>query len=402
MKICSSCGNQNSDDFLFCQGCGGMLAAGVNAASGQTAYSAGQMVDSLTPAQKTQKEMFASPRFLIMAILFAVTTLYTPIANIITFVTSRYSSPDFSFPDLSDISDSEDFFNYLRYMVSAQTGSGLFSSIIALLIGALMVFAFFQIYFGARNPGRMKTAGLSIFKGMTIFYIVVLCIVFAAVLIIGIAAAAISGSSNDIAIAIGVIIGLALVVPLPLLFFIFTVKTINSLKNTVENGTYKGKISGFVGVMCFIMGGFIIISNIINTVTVIRNVVSSYYIQNMGLFVLSLFVTLLNCGFYILLGVGIFSYRNKMMPFMTFDVVPGFPLAYAPPVYYAPPQMTQAPPQYYQPPQVPQAQAPQAQAPQQQPAQQYIPPQQPQQPYNPPASPSVLPRNDGQNGNPPQ
>jgi|GEM_PF-5555334 len=381
MKICNSCGTQNSEEFLFCQSCGGVLAASA------APFVSGQTADMLNPAQKTQKEMFASPRFLVTAILFSLATLFGPIMSIITFVSngSRYSQ-SLSFDDM------ESMLNALSYNVNAVTTINLVTNIFSLALGSLIVIAFFHTYFNARNSGQMKTAGLSIFKGMSIFYLVVLFAAFVFLLTAAVVAASISGSSYDAAFAVGIVIGLLLVMPLPILFYIFTIKTVDSLKTTATTGIYNGKVSAFVGVMCFIIGGLMALFVIISLISTAS--LSSYYVSNMGSFIFSTVISLLNCTFYILLGVGIFSYRSRMAAYISFNT-PGFPpvyvqpQVYTQPVYYAPPQQ-----QYYQQPQQfqptqqqyapPQQQyaPPQASA-QQQPAQQYVPPQ--QQPYTPPA-----------------
>ena len=387
MKTCPHCNVSNNDDFIFCQNCGGSFVPPVQPQapvqpqqsiyvqpSPQTAVHNG-FVPAATP-QSTEspallilKESLGGQSFLVIGILFAASVLISLIASLSSLSASRVILNEF-FENLDSLGSSEESLNLFRYgFNSFLTGAGSVSIFISMIPNILLIIGFFHSYVSARKPGSMKTTGLSIFKGIAIFNIVILCAAAVVVLVVFIVAAAVSGLYAGI-FFLFVLLALA-ILTLPLFFYIYVIKTVNSLKATAIIGTYDGKVSPFVGVMLYIMGGFSVFS-IIGALSSFGN----------GVGAILFFSYAATCVMYFMLGAGIFAYRRKMTASYYMAMPPMQQTVYVQPVYTQPVIYTQP---TYTPPQQPV----QYQQPQQ--SLQY---QQPQPPVQPPVNPG-----NGQNDN---
>ena len=185
----------------------------------------------ITPVHGVLKSFFASPLFLITAILFSVNLLFQIIASLFPqdpayIVNQIYSNLPY---EMQFIISPGDLYSALS---DAQSGTTVGTVIGMLITGGLMVAAYWITYISAKNPSvpAAKTAGLTIMKVFSIINLVVmsfaevLCVVLA--VIFGVALA-----GND---------------------YGYMDKMLNSAKNAMLTGMVPNKASVFVAVICFI------------------------------------------------------------------------------------------------------------------------------------------------------
>ena len=142
----------------------------------------------ITPVHGVLKSFFASPLFLITAILFSANLLFQIIASLFPqdpayIVNQIYSNLPY---EMQFIISPGDLYSALS---DAQSGTTVGTVIGMLITGGLMAAAYWITYISAKNPSipAAKTAGLTIMKVFSIISLVVmslaevLCVVLAVI-----------------------------------------------------------------------------------------------------------------------------------------------------------------------------------------------------------------------------
>lgn len=201
--------------------------------------------------------------------------------------------------------------------------------IISIIIGSvptvLIALGMWLCFASAKNREKqMSTTGLTIIKVITIISFVCLCLVIVAIIILLIVAASVGGNairayggysgyygyedysgviSGALSSAVIILVFLALAaLTLGIFYYILLLKTINSMRNTIQTGEPSDKVSGFVAVMSFIGAAGSIIGGF-----------SSLSLPGTALSGIS---SLLSATCMIAFGVLIFQYRKSMRQHM--------------------------------------------------------------------------------------
>ena len=209
------------------------------------------------------KSFFASPLFLITAILFSVNLLFQIIASLFPqdpayIVNQIYSNLPY---EMQFIISPGDLYSALS---DAQSGTTIGTVIGMLITGGLMAAAYWITYISAKSPSvpAAKTAGLTIMKVFSIINLVVmsfaevLCVVLA--VIFGVALAGNDyGYMDEMMSVIFVFLIAACIIGFVVLIFEIiyeakVIKMLNSAKNAMRTGMVPNKASMFVAVICFI------------------------------------------------------------------------------------------------------------------------------------------------------
>lgn len=217
----------------------------------------------ITPVHGVLKSFFASPLFLITAILFSANLLFQIIANLFPqdpayIVNQIYSNLPY---EMQFIISPGDLYSALS---NAQSGTTIGTVIGMLITGGLMAAAYWITYISAKNPSvpAAKTAGLTIMKVFSIISLVVmslaevLCVVLA--VIFGVALADNDyGYMDEMMIGFFIILIAACIIGVVVLIFEIiyeakVIKMLNSAKNAMLTGMVPNKASMFVAVICFI------------------------------------------------------------------------------------------------------------------------------------------------------
>lgn len=217
----------------------------------------------ITPVHGVLKSFFASPLFLITAILFSVNLLFQIIASLFPqdpayIVNQIYSNLPY---EMQFIVSPGDLYSALS---DAQSGTTVGTVIGMLITGGLMAAAYWITYISAKNPSvpAAKTAGLTIMKVFSIISLVVLslaevlCVVLA--VIFGVALAGNDyGYMDEMMSGFFIILIAACIIGFVVLIFEIiyeakVIKMLNSAKNAMLTGMVPNKASMFVAVICFI------------------------------------------------------------------------------------------------------------------------------------------------------
>ncbi len=295
--FCQQCGTRNTDSVSFCQNCGAPLT------KGQSAY---QQPNPTLQYQQTMhsqhagassglallKQLCTCPVALVAIIAYTAAALFSFMNSI------NGSSGIFAYIyQLADMLDMEDMiWNIYDYIQSAS----LISMIIRMIPTVLIAIGLWITYASAVNKNNtgMKTSGLTLIKVILIINLVCICIAFGMVEIFALVAAVnLSNSyfgSSTLGYLVGAMLGIAIAMTLIILFYVKAVKSINTIRLTAQSGIPSDKVSAYVAVMAFIMGGFTALS-----------IFGSH-----GAF--ALLVNLGSATASISFGIFLFSYRGKM------------------------------------------------------------------------------------------
>lgn len=291
--ICKVCGCDNPEGSGVCLRCGAPLSA--------APPPGGPYVPE---AVRVLKESGSSALFLVSAILLTCSLVFQLLGSI--------WSVDLADRILSDLSGASSAYSY-GYLSGLSIGT-----LLGLIPGGLMVIGFWLFYAACRRPGeRISTAGLSIIKGVTIFYQVLLWIVTVlvgvyVVLLLTVGSFLLGkigdwGSTGDVvAVASGLIfLVLAIAAAYLILLIVFNFKTlraIRALKYTAVSGMPSADIPGFFIGFCFVIGG----------------------ISALSLLLLDI-AGACSAAFYILLGIQMSRYKRRMQALMPPAGGPFFP-----------------------------------------------------------------------------
>lgn len=241
--FCPNCGHQNNDNVNFCAKCG-------------TAFTYESPVQVVSTSDKV-KSFIASPIVFVMCVVFSIALLLSIISGV-TAAGSVGAEINVNIPyeyrsQIPDgFYDAVDIANDIMVFVSNVPS-------IILTIGMWLM------YSSARSSSVMNTTGLTMIRGISIFYLVMMCIVCGIFALCGLVimyAALISAFELMIGIAfIIIIIGCGLLA-LFIVFFAKLVVMLGRIRNTLITGVADDRISSFVAVMCFVLAGINFISSL--------------------------------------------------------------------------------------------------------------------------------------------
>ncbi len=317
--FCPNCGAQNENEATFCKNCGAKLAASQgepqaqpaeaftpNAAQPQPAnsytnYAPYQAPVPENPVIGTVKRVAASPVFLTAVILFTVSLVmeiissFAPSNALVSFLYDFARENGFGY-------EMRQFLNEYDFLLEQDVAGILFSSAPTIV----MAVGLWLIYAAAKKPNAsgMSSAGLTVAKVMTIISLVLISIVTAlfAIAFLGVSVG-LNYADGIPDFAFGIVYGIMFVVAVAFVLYIVylakIIQSLNTVKNTVNSGIASDKVSGFVGVMCYIVG-----------VITALNSISGL------LFSVPTFLSSLCSGVAtVLFGVVLFRYRNAMRAF---------------------------------------------------------------------------------------
>lgn len=342
MKICGNCGVSNTDDSLYCAGCGKELESATpnvqpmpnqqnnqqNAPAAvppvftqvQQPYFYQQPAESpytyANPGQPNQnalqniRELLASPLVLTLSvILFIQLVISKIVGNLSGNLAASFTTSKNQFGNMSN-------------MISNNTSSFIFG----LLVSGLMIAGILMIYFSAKNKNSaMSTAGFTLLRVLSIISLVFVCLI-AVLLLIGsfifigggnaIANGLFSefdfgnlnGLNMDINEIIGILGGVLLVVTLifgtlGIIFFISTINFLGSMSQTFKTGYPSAKGAGSFSVFCFVLGGFAALGTLMT-------LLSFSQISNPAVCILSFLSAALGTANYFILGILASKYKK--------------------------------------------------------------------------------------------
>ncbi len=331
--ICKNCGAYVPDNSTFCGNCGQKTDAGVpQYGYAQPPYSA--PANSLTA---TQKRLMASPVALVGIIAYTVQLVLSPLAA------ASASS------ELLEILDEIEGFETIADGVSRFTANTVATSIVSMIPAIIMAIGMWLVYASAKSKTqpRIKTAGLTMNKVITIINLVCLCIVSAILAVVILLVILGMFSSGETGAAVGVFIIMLFPVAaivLAVIFIVKCLKTIGAMTEVANTGNSTREISTFVAVIMIVIGAFDAISAL-TSITHFMTFLDGAAAATSG----------------ICFGIFLFKYRNGMRACVNGGYAPagqysGGPAPYQPPQQ---PQPYQNQPYQNQPYQQPQPQQPQ-------------------------------------------
>ena len=339
--FCPNCGTQVAEGVRFCSKCG----SAVNQAPAAPVYqSAPQYVIPVAPQPARENPMIervrtavrkigGSPLFLVVAICYTLVQLYALLTvgatggNVISGWIPFLREFGFSSSDIND-------------MISAFNDTGWLVKLISLTFGILTMSGLWAIFAAshssAKEPG---TAGLTIIRVVTILKLVCYGIVMTILLVsslIGIAALSVYSEPEAM---VGVFVVFAAITALIFIYHTKICATISRVKETLYTGKPNHRVSGFVAVICFLLGGLAAIGTIVNVVDVIP-----YWGRGMALrYLLGQIIALFEAIVPILIGILIFKYRGRMTRLEQEEDAPAAPVFVQPVVTPVAPAAPAAP-----------------------------------------------------------
>lgn len=339
--FCKSCGAPLSNDTRFCPHCG---CAREMLPPVQPVTPPATPVSFADKVRATARKACASPLVLAIAICATLIQLLNLLSagfagNTLSVYAESYAEIGAALPDLSALLT-------------------VFSAI-GMLPGILILIGLWITYgsCAGRKP-RVNTGGLTMIFVVSLVQLALVCLTLLAAMFLLVLAYAGSEellmADEDIVEAILIAVGLVLlaVFAFALIYYIKLCTSVTNLRNTLNTGVPNKRVSRFVGVMCYIGGGLMILSGIGDLASAGTVTLYGYYDEALtytlpASFFLSGIITLLSAAVQIMLGVWIFSYRSKMAALETEERMNDFKtLSYAEPYtspVYTPPQPVAAP-----------------------------------------------------------
>lgn len=359
--ICSKCNCDNTPDSKFCTNCGAKLEQTVTAAEPTAAVGENVGIPSSNPPAQTYADtvVTAAPVSESPAeYTYGSANAVPPVQNAqssdkskcFEYIKSFFSSPliltaiiAFGTSMISSLlatANAADLaFGSLGYddywFTLAENISTSISAFISLIPSTVLLIGFILIYSSAKNKAHptVKDSGFAVLKVMSIISLVLICILFAFVLLMMILAVLLAsfganvsvdmfgtpyyystGYSNSIGAAVAVIIFTTIILGLLAAFMIsysaLTVKTISTMKKTAETGIPSDKVSSFVAVIYIISGVIQIIVSIPTTIY------TSLYMGLAFYSAASIINSLSSSIFCICIGAIILSYKSGMKELM--------------------------------------------------------------------------------------
>ena len=276
--FCTNCGQACADNAAFCTNCGKKLtvnavrptsaqpAAPVPPAAPQPPRPVTQPVQPIAAGGPIQalKRVATSPTYLTAAISLSVASLFSFLQLIFGGAATIDSLYDLLYElDLEYLLD--DVYYYAYNSASATTVIGAFLAMIPTL---LILAGVWMIFTAARDPynSGMSTSGLTLLKVMQIIGLVGMCVAALAMVVVCVIIIGVVSQYRDagpiVAVILFVMILFAALMALMIVYEIKIIQSIDAAKMTIDTGVVSGKISGFVGVMAIVFGGFAALSGL--------------------------------------------------------------------------------------------------------------------------------------------
>ena len=276
--FCTNCGQACADNAAFCTNCGKKLT--VNAVRPTSAQPAAPVPPAVPqpprpvtqPAQpiaaggpiQALKRVATSPTYLTAAISLSVASLFSFLQLIFGGAATIDSLYDLLYElDLEYLLD--DVYYYAYNSASATTVIGAFLAMIPTL---LILAGVWMIFTAARDPynSGMSTSGLTLLKVMQIIGLVGMCVAALAMVVVCVIIIGVVSQYRDagpiVAVILFVMILFAALMALMIVYEIKIIQSIDAARTTIATGVVSGKISGFVGVMAIVFGGFAALSGL--------------------------------------------------------------------------------------------------------------------------------------------
>lgn len=258
MKICPVCGKPVEQEWTVCPYCGSPLEEGDTGPRYATPPDAAPMgQDAEPPTLRRMRQMICSPLYLTGAIGHTCMVLFT-LAS--TFRTGAIALTDTTVSQLvGDVYGANAWlnglYNWLPVLFSASVGSALVGQLpnILVAIGLWMLYASAADTSGA----PLKTAGLSIIRGVQIFQLVMLFLV-ALLMLVAFGVMMVGLQFYDlkavIPIALMLLVLLAVILTVGGLYYGKLITTINGFRQTIWTGQPQGTVSLYVAVLAAVGG----------------------------------------------------------------------------------------------------------------------------------------------------
>lgn len=363
--FCKNCGTQQRDGARFCPNCGAAqpeipAPPPVQEFAPTPVQPITPPVQEITPPPATfadkvlaaAKRIGSSPKFLIATIcltLVQVLGLFALNTNADTF---RAVSDLFDELHI----DAEE----VAELLSAFEDAGFLFGLMGMLPG-LVITAGLWIIYGtcSGNSKRINTSGLTMIFVVNLIQMVVACLaLLAALLPIIVTFASLDNvaayTDTDLletALTVSLVM-ILIVLGVILLYYIKLCSTLSTVKYTLQSGVPNFRVSGFVGVMCYILGGIAACSGLTNLLSagIAPDILSDHEefsdifgaIQSNAY--LTAFSSLLSGIAQLFFGALLFTYKNQMQNLSTEAVY--LASQRIAPVYQPPVQTPQAPPVY--------------------------------------------------------
>lgn len=305
--FCPNCGSQVAQDTRFCPMCGHTINAAPAASVAPVAPTLQQ-----TPSNGFADRVREAVRFIGSSPLFLVITCLYTLLQLVSFLSIGYSSSSMFeslYPMLREMGMSASDIREMSQVFSSGTGIvSLFSMIPSILImsGLWMIYGT-----SVGRSKRISTAGYTMIQVITIIQLVFIGIALLIGFIVLLAAFVGLNASHyatDEALTILAIV-LTVYIAVAVFVFVYYIKictTLSKVKTTLHTGTPNRYVSGFVAVICFILGAF----NAISGLTILLNTV------DLDDFTAGVLLNRLPSLFYaaiqIMVGVLIFIYKSRM------------------------------------------------------------------------------------------
>ena len=306
--FCPNCGAYLNDGTRFCSKCGSAQPIAQPAQVRYVQSAPNSLAGGNSRAEQVHnavRKLGGSPLFLIVCIcytlaqLIALVNLFVP-NDLFASLYPLLRQMGMSYRDIQDI------------LAGASASSGI-AGFLGMIPGILIMSGLWMVYGTciSRN-NRLGTGGLTMIQVINILYLVFFglgILILLIVLLIAVAATgSLGGYGNDMANAagIGMLVAFFLIAGIAAFVFVYYIKiltTISKVKETIRTGIPNRKVSGFVAVMCFISGGFSVLSGLISTAGLVFASLST---------ILTILSSLLSGALMILIGVLIFLYKSKM------------------------------------------------------------------------------------------
>lgn len=314
--ICRNCGCENADSYKFCENCGAPLKAAPGAQ--REAYRENERQPE---PEHFRADFIYGPGRVLAAVKGALSSPLALTACILySLYIVLYAADSFTF----NVSAYSDILNYYSLSVGTAYTFQLYGTAVSIIPMLFIAIGLWITYAGAadkRYPG-MPTSGLTMIKTITIIRLIFVCLIIIAVPFIVFVllmlpddwiyydSRAYGGgmegpggsmyvSGTGAAVLIGILVlllaFLILIIVLEIVYMAKCIRTAGTISRTIRTATASDKVSGFVAVMNFITAALVIFA----TFTMRDDI-------------LSLIVNLLGAAIYIIFGVLIFSYRERI------------------------------------------------------------------------------------------
>lgn len=258
MKICPVCGKPVEEEWTVCPYCGAPLEERDPGPRYEQAPSAAPMGrDAEPPTLRRMRQMICSPLYLAGAIGHSCMVLFTLVS---TFRTGAAAVTETAVSQLVGnaygvSSWLDGLYSWLPVLFSASVGSAL----VGQLPNILVAIGLWMLYISASDPSGtpLKTAGLSLIRGVQIFQLVLLGLVALLMLVsFGVMVVWLQLYDPEAVLPIVLMLLVLLVVILAVggLYYGKLIATINGFRQTIWTGQPQGTVSLYVAVLSALGG----------------------------------------------------------------------------------------------------------------------------------------------------